>query len=43
MPEGTSQEPDQMEPAELRLFAHELRNTLFATEMLLDRRLASDT
>ncbi len=34
MPEGISNERE-----EIRLFAHELRNTLFATDMLLERAL----
>jgi hypothetical protein len=32
------EDPDE----ELRMLAHELRNTLFATDMLLERALESD-
>jgi hypothetical protein len=32
-------EPDPEESENLRLLAHELRNTLFATDMLLERAL----
>ena len=31
-----------MDPEELRLFAHELRNTLYATQMLLERALEQE-
>ncbi len=35
---GEAEGPDE----ELRLLAHELRNTLFATDMLLERALEAD-
>ena len=34
-----AEEEGAFEPDEVRLFAHELRNTLFATDMLLERAL----
>ena len=34
-----AEEEGAFAPDEVRLFAHELRNTLFATDMLLERAL----
>jgi len=34
-----AEEESPFEPDEMRLLAHELRNTLFATDMLLERAL----